>query len=89
MSSNPDPATVFGRCIAEHLEVVRQVQDRLLVQEAIALAMKTSLCVGGKMILLFGNGGSAADSRHLAGHILSTGLRWTGSIPTPQSTTLP
>jgi D-sedoheptulose 7-phosphate isomerase len=69
MSSGPDRAIIFGKAIAEHLEVVRQVEAQQPVLEAIALAMTATLRGGGK-ILWCGNGGSAGDSQHLAAEIV-------------------
>jgi D-sedoheptulose 7-phosphate isomerase len=69
MVSGPDAAKIFGKAIAEHLEVVRQVEMQQPVLEAIALAMSETLHAGRK-ILWCGNGGSAADSQHLAAEIV-------------------
>jgi len=69
MSSRPDGAEVFGKAIAEHMEVVRQLVDQQPVLERIAAAMTATLRAGGK-ILWCGNGGSAADSQHLAAEIV-------------------
>jgi D-sedoheptulose 7-phosphate isomerase len=69
MSSSPDAASIFGKAIQEHLEVVRQVEAQQPVLEAIALAMTATLRAGGK-ILWCGNGGSAGDSQHLAAEIV-------------------
>jgi D-sedoheptulose 7-phosphate isomerase len=69
MSSDPDAASIFGKAIAEHLEVVRQVEAQQPVLEAIALAMTATLRAGGK-ILWCGNGGSAAESQHLAAELV-------------------
>jgi len=69
MSSKPDAAEVFGKAIAEHMEVVRQLVDQQPVLEGIATAMTKTLRAGGK-ILWCGNGGSAADSQHLAAEIV-------------------
>ena len=68
MSSGPDRESIFGKAIAEHLEVVRQLEAQQPVLEAIALAMTASLRGGGK-ILWCGNGGSAGDSQHLAAEL--------------------
>jgi D-sedoheptulose 7-phosphate isomerase len=65
----PNPASIFGTAIAEHLEVVRQLEAQLTVLQAIALAMTATLRAGGK-ILWCGNGGSAGDSQHLASEIV-------------------
>ena len=69
MSSSPDAASIFGTAIAEHLEVVRQVEAQHPVLEAIAQAMTATLWAGGK-ILWCGNGGSAGDSQHLASELV-------------------
>ena len=65
MSSRPDAAEIFGKAIAEHVEVVRQLADQQSVLEAIAAAMTATLLGDGK-ILWCGHGGSAADAQHLA-----------------------
>ena len=62
-------ADVFGAAIAEHMEVVRQVEAQQPVLEAIARAMTATLRAGGK-ILWCGNGGSAGDSQHLAAELV-------------------
>ena len=69
MSSSPDAASIFGTAIAEHLEVVRQVEAQQPVLESIARAMTATLRAGGK-ILWCGNGGSAGDSQHLAAELV-------------------
>ena len=69
MSSGPDRESIFGKAIADHLEVVRQIEAQQPVLEAIALAMVATLRSGGK-ILWCGNGGSAGDSQHLAAEIV-------------------
>ena len=69
MSNRPNAAGVFGAAIAEHMEVVRQVEAQQPVLEAIARAMTATLRAGGK-ILWCGNGGSAGDSQHLAAELV-------------------
>jgi D-sedoheptulose 7-phosphate isomerase len=69
MPSGPDAASVFGRAIQAHQDVIRQMENRQPLLEAIALAMTASLHAGGK-ILWCGNGGSAADAQHLAAEIV-------------------
>jgi D-sedoheptulose 7-phosphate isomerase len=69
MSSALNSASIFGNAIAEHLEVVRQLKEQQGVLEAIAMAMTATLLARGK-ILWCGNGGSAADSQHLAAEIV-------------------
>ena len=86
MSNSPDAATVFGRAIAEHLEVVRQVNDKQDILEGIAIAMATTLHQGGK-ILWCGNGGSAADSQHLAAEVVGRFRRERRGLPSIALTT--
>jgi D-sedoheptulose 7-phosphate isomerase len=64
-----DAVGVFSKAIAEHLDVVQQVADQQHVLKAIAQAMTAALQAGGK-ILWCGNGGSAADSQHLAAELV-------------------
>jgi D-sedoheptulose 7-phosphate isomerase len=69
MSSVPDAASVFGKAIKDHLEVVSQLESQQALLETIARAMVSSLRAGGK-ILWCGNGGSAGDSQHLAAEMV-------------------
>jgi D-sedoheptulose 7-phosphate isomerase len=80
MPTSPDPALVFGKAIEEHLEVVRQVAAQQSLLEAIARSMSTALLAGGK-ILWCGNGGSAADSQHLAAEIVGRFRRERRGLP--------
>lgn len=58
---------IIQKRFEEHLEVTNAVmQSEILVQvERVATAIKTALA-NGKKVLFCGNGGSAADSQHLA-----------------------
>jgi len=69
LSSGSQAADIFSKAIAEHLEVVRQLEQQQCVLLAIAQAMTAAVRAGGK-ILWCGNGGSAADSQHLAAEIV-------------------
>jgi D-sedoheptulose 7-phosphate isomerase len=69
MESIPDAASIFGRAIAEHLEVIRQLEGQQGLLESIAVAMTATLQAGGK-ILWCGNGGSAGDAQHLAAELV-------------------
>ena len=61
-----DPSEFFTAEFSEHAEVMRRTQAALAEQFAgLVRACTSSLRVGGK-IMLFGNGGSAADAQHLA-----------------------
>jgi D-sedoheptulose 7-phosphate isomerase len=69
MPSGPNAADVFGKAIAAHQDVIRQMEKQQALLHAIAEAMTASLHAGGK-ILWCGNGGSAGDSQHLAAEIV-------------------
>ena len=61
-----DLSEFFTAEFSEHAEVMRRTQAALAEQFAgLVRACTSSLRVGGK-IMLFGNGGSAADAQHLA-----------------------
>ena len=61
-----DLSAFFTAEFSEHDEVMRRTQAALAEQFAgLVRACTSSLRVGGK-IMLFGNGGSAADAQHLA-----------------------
>src|SRR5919112_6638534 len=53
----------------EHLRVAADASVLLPAVERLADALIESLAGGGK-VLVFGNGGSAADAQHLAGELL-------------------
>ena len=59
--------SIIQKRFEEHLEVTNSVmQSEILVQvERVATAIKAALA-NGKKVLFCGNGGSAADSQHLA-----------------------
>jgi len=86
MTSGPDSTGIFGKAIAEHLEVVGQLATQQGVLEAIALAMTSALRSGGK-ILWCGNGGSAGDSQHLAAEIVGRFRRERRGLPSVALTT--
>lgn len=65
----PNPSSFFAAAIAEHLEVVSRLEDQKAVLAEIASAMTSTLRARGK-ILWCGNGGSAADSQHLAAELV-------------------
>ncbi len=69
MAEMPDGETVFERAIAEHLATIERLRGQLPVLERIAAAM-TGALLEGKKVLWCGNGGSAADSQHLAAELV-------------------
>ncbi|HUA99330.1 MAG TPA: D-sedoheptulose 7-phosphate isomerase [Terracidiphilus sp.] len=86
MSIGPDAVSVFSQAIAEHLEVVRQLQERQDSLEEIARVMSAALEAGHK-ILWCGNGGSAADSQHLAAELVWRFRRERRAMPSIALTT--
>jgi len=58
---------IFDATIAAHAATVQQSADAI---ERAAALMRTALANGGK-ILTFGNGGSAADSQHVASELVN------------------
>ena len=69
MTPSATVTTVFSATLEEHLQVVRQLASSLPLLEQVAARMYASLSAGGK-VLWFGNGGSAADSQHLAAELV-------------------
>lgn len=64
-----DHARIFQSALAEHLEVIRALNDQQRVLDQIASEMILAVRMGGK-ILWCGNGGSAADAQHLNGQLV-------------------
>jgi D-sedoheptulose 7-phosphate isomerase len=64
-TSRIDPKLIVRRAIEDHIEVVQQIAEQQELIELIAQRIIQAILTGGK-ILWCGNGGSAADSQHLA-----------------------
>ena len=64
-----DPFSIFDQAIADHLLVVRSLEKQRSLLERIAQEM-TQAVLAGKKVLWCGNGGSAADSQHLAAELM-------------------
>ena len=69
MTAASIPNTILTSVIAQHLQVVEALASSISLLEEVARQMYTSLCNGGKVLWL-GNGGSAADSQHLAAELV-------------------
>lgn len=65
MKKTPDPNLIFDNAVEEHLAVVGNLRSQTCVLERIAAEMTRTILAGNKVIWC-GNGGSAADSQHLA-----------------------
>jgi D-sedoheptulose 7-phosphate isomerase len=69
MSSPVDLSVVIQQAITEHIAVIQELRGQQPVLEKIAAAMTRAL-LGGNKVLWCGNGGSAADSQHLAAELV-------------------
>jgi len=69
MAEGPQITRVFEDAIREHLTVVETLRSQQPVLERIAGEMTRALLEGSK-VLWCGNGGSAADSQHLAAELV-------------------
>jgi D-sedoheptulose 7-phosphate isomerase len=86
MPAPESPSTMFSQAIADHLAVIERLRDQQPVLEAIAYRMAQALSAGNK-ILLFGNGGSAADAQHLAAELVGRFRRERRGLPAIALTT--
>ena len=62
-------SAIFGDAISEHLKVIAQLRELQPLLEQAAQRMVAALESGNK-VLWCGNGGSAADSQHLAAELI-------------------
>jgi D-sedoheptulose 7-phosphate isomerase len=69
MPTTVEPGLIFEQAIAEHLTVIRSIHAQQPLLERIASEM-TAAVQAGKKVLWCGNGGSAADSQHLAAELM-------------------
>jgi D-sedoheptulose 7-phosphate isomerase len=69
MANHTDAVTPYEKAIHDHLMVVEQLKSQQKLFEDIAGQMIAAIRAG-KKILWCGNGGSAADSQHLAAEIV-------------------
>ena len=75
-----DPAEIFDQSIADHLKVVEALALTRPLFERVASQMSNAL-IKGKKILWCGNGGSAADSQHLAAELVGRFLVERRALP--------
>lgn len=69
MSYSVEISTMFSNAIGEHLSVIHELNEQSDVFEEIANSMVEAI-LAGKKIVWCGNGGSAADSQHLAAELV-------------------
>ncbi len=74
------PREVFARAIEDHLRVIAQLQAQQPILETIATEMTDAILSGNK-VLWCGNGGSAADSQHLAAEFVGRFRRERKGLP--------
>jgi D-sedoheptulose 7-phosphate isomerase len=79
-------SAIFLEAIGEHLSVIRQLQSQVPVLERIAGEMVRS-ALSGNTVFWFGNGGSAADSQHLAAEFVGRFRRERRGLPSIALTT--
>jgi D-sedoheptulose 7-phosphate isomerase len=77
---------IFAKAIAEHIKVVQAIHNDHSVLERIASKMSAAM-LNGKKILWCGNGGSAADSQHMAAELVGRFLRERRGLPSIALTT--
>ncbi len=86
MPSSLNLAGVFSDAIAEHLTIIRQLVAQEDSFERAAVRITDCLLAGSK-ILWCGNGGSAADSQHLAAELVGRFHRTRRAFPSIALTT--
>ncbi|HUN84925.1 MAG TPA: D-sedoheptulose 7-phosphate isomerase [Terracidiphilus sp.] len=69
MSERENPGQTFQRAVSDHIAVIQALASQQSLLEKIADEMTRAICTGHK-ILWCGNGGSAADSQHLAAELV-------------------
>lgn len=86
MPSSLNPSVVFQRAIADHIAVIQAISGQQAVLERIAGEM-TNAIFNGKKVLWCGNGGSAADSQHMAAELMGRFRRERRGLPSIALTT--
>lgn len=86
MTSSLNSSQVFQYAIAEHIAVIQAINAQQAVLECIAREM-TRAILEGKKVLWCGNGGSAADSQHLAAELMGRFRRERRGLPSIALTT--
>jgi D-sedoheptulose 7-phosphate isomerase len=69
-SAGPEQVELVRRHFMESAEVKRRVAEALAEPAARAAAIMARALYGGHKVLVFGNGGSAADAQHFAGEMV-------------------
>lgn len=74
-------------CFDEHIDVAKQALDQLVPQIEIACNIVTNCIKNGNKVLLFGNGGSAADAQHIAAEFTGRFVKERKGLPAIALTT--
>jgi len=82
----PTASDVFQKAISDHLRVIESLLHQQATLEHIAGEMTRAILAGNK-ILWCGNGGSAADSQHLAAELMGRFRRERPALPSIALTT--
>jgi D-sedoheptulose 7-phosphate isomerase len=80
VSDIPIFSTIFREAFDEHMNALNEVREESPRLEPIAAAMMETILHGGK-ILWCGNGGSAADSQHMAAELVGRFRKERAAIP--------
>lgn len=86
MALSGNPSDLFKDAIADHLSVIQALSVQREQFELIARAMSQAIATG-RMIFWCGNGGSAADSQHLAAELTGRFRRERRGLPSIALTT--
>jgi len=86
MPPSPNPSVVFQHAITEHIAVIQALYGQQALLERIAAQMTRAILDGNK-VLWCGNGGSAADSQHLAAELMGRFRRERCGLPSIALTT--
>ncbi|WP_250632344.1 D-sedoheptulose 7-phosphate isomerase [Rhodoflexus caldus] len=78
---------LVARELQSHVETIAQVQATLSADIQKAAEMVTQTIIGGCKILLFGNGGSAADAQHIAAEFTGRFVKERRGLPAIALTT--
>lgn len=81
-----NPSELFEQSIAEHLAVIKSIRQQEPALVRIAQEMANAIAAG-KKVLWCGNGGSAADSQHLAAELMGRFKRERQALPSIALTT--
>jgi D-sedoheptulose 7-phosphate isomerase len=82
----PEHAKIFEQALADHMTVIQSLPAQLPILERIAEEICRAMLDGNK-ILLFGNGGSAADAQHLSAEFVGRFRRERRGLPAIALTT--